>query len=591
MSTRIGKQPVAVALLTHITIWVALLAGATLFYAVFIARTAFVVDGTVYFSLFDDAMISMRYAQHLAGGSGLVWNNGAPPVEGYTNSLWTAWMAVVHILPTPESKRPLVIMITAGTCLLLASWIAGQIAQALAPRANFAAFGAAALSAFYYPLTYWSLRGMEVGFLALLTLTATLLTLRLTHKYDVPQVWGLAIVLAASLLTRLDAIITVFVITVFAAFHLPRTNRIHFTAIVASMSILALAGQTVFRALYFGDILPNAYYLKLTGTPLLPRIFVGGTALLTTCAEHFWLLIPLLMAIVLRTGCRIVYDRRSLLVFLFAAQCAYSVYVGGDFLERLPIANRYIAIGMPAVFIFMSVSLLGFDFSHRVTRLWMAGGLACGLAVFLLNRAVHLESGMVWPGKSTILMVFGLVAVLWACVSISSYATATQPALARVIVVLLFVSLNGDLLIDWAHKNAMFVDSDEEMARLGLEIRRRTPPDTTIAVVWAGAPPYWSERNSVDLLGKNDPVIARTQPRGVFRPGHNKWNYEYSIETYRPDVILQTWGLTDTDRAYLHRMGYRRAANGMYLDERSVKIDQSLLEEVRPPMRHPGEER
>ena len=41
-------------------------------YAVcFIFRTSFVVAGERYFSLFDDAMVSMRYARNLARGDGL----------------------------------------------------------------------------------------------------------------------------------------------------------------------------------------------------------------------------------------------------------------------------------------------------------------------------------------------------------------------------------------------------------------------------------------------------------------------------------------------------------------------------------------
>ena len=46
----------------------------------FIARTAFTVGGSMYFTLFDDAMISMRYARNLAEGHGLLWNAGQPPV-------------------------------------------------------------------------------------------------------------------------------------------------------------------------------------------------------------------------------------------------------------------------------------------------------------------------------------------------------------------------------------------------------------------------------------------------------------------------------------------------------------------------------
>ena len=57
--------------------------------AQYIWRTSFEIGSERYFSLFDDAMISMRYAHNLAHGFGLVWNPGEAPVEGYTNLLWT----------------------------------------------------------------------------------------------------------------------------------------------------------------------------------------------------------------------------------------------------------------------------------------------------------------------------------------------------------------------------------------------------------------------------------------------------------------------------------------------------------------------
>ena len=62
---------------------------AVVLYAAFIARTAFSVDGRTYFTLFDDAMVSMRFGRNLAEGGGLVWNAGGEHVEGYTNLLWT----------------------------------------------------------------------------------------------------------------------------------------------------------------------------------------------------------------------------------------------------------------------------------------------------------------------------------------------------------------------------------------------------------------------------------------------------------------------------------------------------------------------
>jgi len=79
--------------------------AAALIYAWFIVDTSFELDGRRGFCLFDDAMISMRYARNLAHGQGLRWNAGAPPVEGYTNFLWTVWMAALQLLPIAQPFR------------------------------------------------------------------------------------------------------------------------------------------------------------------------------------------------------------------------------------------------------------------------------------------------------------------------------------------------------------------------------------------------------------------------------------------------------------------------------------------------------
>ena len=54
--------------------------GFLLYASFFIYRTSFDVGGERYFSLFDDAMISMRYARNLAHGLGL--GRGTPAGPG-----------------------------------------------------------------------------------------------------------------------------------------------------------------------------------------------------------------------------------------------------------------------------------------------------------------------------------------------------------------------------------------------------------------------------------------------------------------------------------------------------------------------------
>lgn len=72
----------------------------------------------------DDAFITLRYAQHLAEGHGIVWNVGEqPPVEGYSNFLFVLLGALAFALgldPIVVLKLAGVVAL-AGTCALL--WV------------------------------------------------------------------------------------------------------------------------------------------------------------------------------------------------------------------------------------------------------------------------------------------------------------------------------------------------------------------------------------------------------------------------------------------------------------------------------------
>src|ERR1043165_1516945 len=96
---------------------------------VFIWRTAFTIHGETYFSLFDDAMISMRYGRNLAEGHGLVWNPGQPPVEGYSNLLWTLWMALLHLANPSPAKASLLVMLSGAALLALNVAAVRRLAQ------------------------------------------------------------------------------------------------------------------------------------------------------------------------------------------------------------------------------------------------------------------------------------------------------------------------------------------------------------------------------------------------------------------------------------------------------------------------------
>lgn len=124
----------------------------------FIYRTSFVIDGERYFSLFDDAMISMRYAKNFANGYGLVWNPGGERIEGYTNPLWVLYMSGIHLLPISQSKTSLFVQLTAAVLLAVNLYFVRKIALSVSDGSESVSLGAVVLTAAYLPINHWSLR-------------------------------------------------------------------------------------------------------------------------------------------------------------------------------------------------------------------------------------------------------------------------------------------------------------------------------------------------------------------------------------------------------------------------------------------------
>ncbi|HTP02787.1 MAG TPA: hypothetical protein VMJ64_15535, partial [Anaerolineales bacterium] len=253
-----------------VSVWV-IVGAAAAFYLVFIWRTAFRIGGITYFTLVDDAMVSMRYAQHLARGYGLVWNIGQKPVEGFTNPAWMLTMTLFHLLPLPTSMPSLGMMMLSAVILLANVVVVYRIAAALRPASQIAALAAAALTAFYFPLVFWALRGMEVGLLVLLIDSAVLLAIQMKTEATREAVL-IGVLLALAVLTRLDAIIQASIIVAYLAVRGIRGKSLLLPLLIVVMTAAAIL---LFQRLYFGDFLPNTYYQKMAGTAIWERVRNG----------------------------------------------------------------------------------------------------------------------------------------------------------------------------------------------------------------------------------------------------------------------------------------------------------------------------
>jgi hypothetical protein len=505
-----------------------LLICAAAFYALFIALSSFTTHGKQYFTLIDDAMISMRYAQHLAQGAGLVWNVGESPVQGFTNPAWTLIMAGAHLLKLPVRLTSLAIMVLSGLILLGLIYVVYRTCKALAPDARYAPLLASAITAFYFPLTFWSLRGLEVGWLTLLIGLALLLVFKLEGGGSTwPPIWiGLLLMLAIA--TRLDATVQVVVLLVYIVTR--RKISLARRLIPCIIAALALIGVLAYQRFYFGDALPNTYYQKLVGTTAIERVRVGILVFAQYASRDTVILalVAALSALLYRT---LRSPQAALLAALFLAQCAYSVWVGGDYAEpEVGAANRFITQGMPSLFI-----LFAFAVEH------------------LLSDVAFLHHS----------------------------STAAVPAGVSVAVAAITLAIvSGQPWASWAEDGPPLLKADIRRVRAGLAIADSTSPNATIAVHAAGQIPYYSNRRTIDLLGLNDPIVAKGPLAGPFYPGHDKWNYDYSIMELKPDLIADNWiKLADYMR---DKLDYRKLENGMYVRQDSTLVDVPALLQAFP---------
>lgn len=549
----------------------------------FILRSSWASGGRRHFTLFDDAMISMSYARTLARSGELVWFEGAARVEGFTNPLWTLIMAALHAAGLGPSQVALGIMLIGWVCILVAAASGARLSLRLRPSALWAPPVIAFTISMTYPLIFWSLRGLEVGLIVALTMATLMGAIAWSDPSVEPSRRRGFLVLTCGMMivglaTRLDfAVIAVAVGGWMLWQASPGAERLR-TALLLGGSLLGvLAALTAARFAYYGEVVPNTYWLKLSGVPLWERLERG----LFTALK---LVPPLALT---ATGGALLWrvsdamQRRWLLLLLATglSVIAYSVGVGGDAWEYVP--NRYVA---PFLACAAVVGITGVEARARERRRkW--GGLAWAfsmLALLALGLAV-IDVGWAW--RLAVFTPATAVAALWLLLSGSGTERLTPFGATALAAIAMLLSTSGIGYLSWALLGGQYVEADKQMAEEGRALGAMTAPEAVIAVVWAGGPVYYSERPAVDLLGKSDRRVASAPSRGGFRPGHDRWDYSYSILGLRPDIIHQLWEVTSEDWRAIREAGYEayclglpRARAKILVRSDSELVDRSALE-------------
>lgn len=480
-------------------------------------------EGKSFVLLADDAMVSMRYAKDLATGHGLVWNIGER-VEGISNPLWTVYMAVLHFFTANPS---LLVMITSIVVLLASGYITALLVFNYT-KSSWAAFSSILLLCAAFPLNLWSLRGFEVGccsfflLLAIYFYTTDIKALlqKFTRKNkndsggNVPtdvnkSSLGIPfipiIIIAIGTLLRLDILIFMVPFLLLAFFTKDRKVIFRTGIWIVIITAIVMIPQTLFRLWYFGDILPNTFYLKMQGYPLLLRLSRGAIVTLKTFFQYQLIaLIPLIIMSKYKNGIL-----PKILIFSIITQFAYSIWAGGDAWEWYDFANRFLATVFPLIII-LSV-IMFYDFIKFTGE------------HFPILR------------KKKVLIAFCSI-----CFGIWSVSLASGGNFRNVRRAMLFEQIPE-------------LDTHIYMANTATYLNASLYDSAKVAVVWAGVLPYFLKPSIQlhDMLGKSNKRIAHMQcrtsdipsktPFEAFYPGHMKYDYDYSIGEVKPDVIVSLW--------------------------------------------------
>jgi len=423
--------------------------------------------------LVDDTFITLRFARNLAEGHGLVFNPGER-VEGYTSLGFTLLAALFLALRVDPLIGVTLVSAAAGVATLglvarLERTIAGPETGARVPLS---ALLLLASSAF----VYWSLRAMETLLFTALLVGALSLSL---HESRTRRFRGAGVLFALAALTRPESPLLFAVFG--AALALVERLRggdwstLPRHALNALVVAAAVAAHLAWRWSYYGELLPNTFYAKVT----------GGTGQLATGLRYLWswslafpifaatLLFPLALA---SPGVRARLRERAFAAVIHLTALAYVLYVvvvGADF---MPYFRFFVAV-LP-------------------------------LCAVLAAAAIRAR---VVPGLDSA----PVLVALFAANALAGLLTE-QPYRAFV-----------------AHRTTVVGE------RVGAWLAERVSPDDWIAVNTAGSLPYVSRLSTIDMLGLTDAQIAKRPVYIVSEgwAGHRRGWGEYVLGR-RPRVVL-----------------------------------------------------
>ena len=418
----------------------------------------------------DDAFISFRYARNLAEHNILSWNiDDIVKIEGYTNFLWTCLIAIAIKFNIDAVIASKVLGIICGIGTLLVTYSLGNLIFKNSKYALLTVF----LLGTNYTFSAYMTGGLETQLQTFLISLVCLFTFKAIDedRSSAANLILIGVFAGLAILTRLDSclIIGLFVIYLLYKNYSKTGYKANFLTreiLIMALPVLVLVlPWLIWKFYYYGNILPNSFYLKGTVSIFSLDVLKSGLGYIFSFFGSYQFF-PFIIILFLHYKQLIKEKFLLALVIIIAFWIAYILKVGGDFMEY-----RFFVSILPYIIILITWSIT------RVKRQWIK-----------------------------FVLVFAVVAS-----SISHQ--------------FLFDKYRGIVSVEVLRNEV--VGKKYSWSEAGIKLKElfgRDSADVVIATTAAGAIPYYSQFKTIDMLGLNDPWIAQYgEPTKYFRPGHNKW--------------------------------------------------------------------
>ena len=458
----------------------------------------------------EDAFIALRFASNLAHGQGLVWNPGAPPVEGYTDFLWVILCAGAIAIGLPGVAFAQGLSVLAGFATLGLTYRAGRRLMEWPPAVALVPTGLLAVSG---PFATWSSSGMESTLFAFLALLAAYQLAMFWRDRRIVSACAAAAALVLASLTRPEGMMLAALLLGLGLAVAIVRDRTRVAGLASAAGIYAIGFGAYFAWRYarYGYPMPNTYYAKTGGG--VQQVLRGGLLAYVFLMQFALPLVPAALVAAWENGPPSIFRNRrvdlalwfrqhALATFSAAICIAYTannVLVGGDYMAM----HRFFVPVLPFMY------------------------LLFGLFVAALHRRIQTAENSF---GYALLLAFVALATFFPSTPLERSFFASPP------------QQHGDyrgVQIERWHVARLTV-----IGKFFDDYRR--DPSESLATTAIGAIGYYADMQIYDIHGLVDTHIAHTPPPPDFgkrRPGHGRMDLPYTFGL-KPTYVMFSRDLT-----------------------------------------------